>query len=57
MKRHGRGTSGVGDDNIRIQLLAYASPNLKLCLRFCGTMGSIIACEAHLIVRIPFDNA
>jgi hypothetical protein len=22
-----------------------------------GPWGSIIACEAHLIVRIPFDNA
>jgi hypothetical protein len=47
----------VGDGNIQTQLLTYASPNLKRCLRFCGTMGSIIAYEAHLIVRIPFDNA
>ena len=29
---------GVSDDNIRIQLLAYASPNLKRRLRFRGTM-------------------
>ncbi len=29
----------MGDDNIHIQLLAYASPNLKRCLQFCRTMG------------------